>query len=87
MYCYNTYVQSKEKKMMKNQTLDQEIQSISWPTDLLEAKEVARKIFANWQWKKKRPQFDGELERATNVKRVQELVYYTYLSGDGNGVI
>ena len=76
-----------EKKMIENQTLDQRIQSISWPEDLLEAKEIARKLFATWQWKKKRPMFDGELERATNVKRVQELVYYTYLSGDGNGVI
>lgn len=67
--------------------LEDYVNAANWPTDLEAAKEFAREAVTQWQWKEKAPKFLGEIDRATSIKRVQEIVIYPILSGEGNAVL
>lgn len=59
----------------------------NWPSDLSDAKEFGKDALKDWKWKKKAPIFMAQIDRAKTVKRIQELVIYTLLSGEGLKVI
>lgn len=59
------------------------VNQANWPTELAQAKEFAKEAVTTWKWKEKAPKFIAEIERATTVKRLQEIVIYPLLSGEG----
>lgn len=59
----------------------------NWPNTLDDARLFAHEAISNFKWKKKAPEFKAKIDRAKNVKRVQEVVIYALLSGEGNAVI
>lgn len=63
------------------------IDQTNWPTDLEKAKQFAREAVGEWKWKDKAPKFLRQIDRATSVKRLQEIVIYPLLSGEGLAVI
>jgi len=59
----------------------------NWPQDLDEAKEFAAEAIEAWAFKDKQEKFLMEINACSTLKRVQELVIYPLLSGEGIGVI
>lgn len=59
----------------------------NWPSTLEEAKQFAREALEAWAYKDKVPQFLEEVDKATSILRVQKIVVYPLLSGEGLGVI
>lgn len=76
--------------MRKQQTpkhLEQYANKDTWPKDLPAAKEYARQAVNEFQWKDKVPELLAEIDKATRIARLQEIVIYPLLSGEGNFVI
>lgn len=59
----------------------------NWPNDLMSAREFAREAILAWTWKKKAPERLAQVNRAKTIKRLQEIVAYAVLAGEGNSVI
>lgn len=55
----------------------------NWPSDLNAAKDFAREAVTTWKWKEKAPKFLAEIDEARTIKRLQEIVIYPLLSGEG----
>ena len=55
----------------------------NWPTSLEEAKQFAHDAISHFKWKNKIPVFAQQIETATTIKRLQEIVIYPILSGEG----
>ena len=52
-----------------------------------EAKEFARRYIKEMKFQKKAEKLLRDLEKATNVARVQKLIIDIHLAGEGNGVV
>lgn len=63
------------------------VNEANWPKGLDEAKAFGVEGITAWAWKEKAPKFIMQINRATSVKRVQQLVIFPLLSGEGLGVI
>lgn len=63
------------------------VNEANWPKGLDEAKAFGVEGITAWAWKDKAPKFIMQINRATSVKRVQQLVIFPLLSGEGLGVI
>lgn len=63
------------------------VNASNWPTTLAEAKTFGEEAITAWAWKEKAPRFIKQINKATSVKRIQELVIYPLLSGEGLGVV
>jgi hypothetical protein len=72
--------------MTKPNDLEKYANSANWPNTLGECKTFATEAVQTWKWKKKAPEFIKEIEGATSIKRVQEIVIYPLLSGEGLAV-
>jgi hypothetical protein len=68
-------------------SLEQYVDASTWPTDLAEAKEYGKTAVNQFKWKEKVPTFLDQIDKASSVKRVQEIVIYPLLSGEGLGVV
>jgi len=68
-------------------SLDQYVNASNWPTDLEEAKTFAREAIEQFKWKEKVPGFLRQVDKATTVARLQEIVIYPLMSGEGLKVI
>ena len=79
----------KTKRKTDNVSIDlaRFVDRANWPDDLNKAKAFAQQAFKQFQWKEKIPQFLSELDRADTVEKVQQLVIYPLLSGEGLQVI
>lgn len=63
------------------------VNAANWPTDLAEAKAFGEEAVTAWAWKEKAPKFIREINNATSVRRIQTLVIYPLLSGEGLAVV
>lgn len=72
---------------MNDAILEKYAAAANWPSDLSAAKEFARQAINEWDFKQKAPEFLAKIDRATTIKRLQELIIYSMLSGQGHGVI
>lgn len=59
----------------------------NWPTDLEQAKKFGIEASSKWKWKNKSERFIEEIKNCSSVTRVQQLVIFPLLSGDGLKVI
>ena len=59
----------------------------NWPLDLEEARKFAQEAIHQWNWPEKAPKFLALIDQAPTIKRMQELVLYPMLSGEGAAVI
>ena len=74
-------------RLSHNQVLETYADQSNWPTDLEAAKAFAHEAIAVWKWQQKAPYYKALVDQATSVKRVQEVIIYPLLSGEGIGVI
>ena len=68
-------------------SLEYYVNKDNWPTDLEEAREFARQAISEWKFKDKVEKHLRNVERATSVERLQQLIVQTMLSGEGLGTI
>ena len=59
----------------------------NWPQDLEYARAFAHEAVNTWKWKRKSETIKQEIDAATSVARLQQLVIYPLLSGEGLTVI
>lgn len=71
---------------MKND-LSKYVDQANWPTEFTDAKMFAVQAITDWTFEAKRPKFLAQIEKATTIKRLQEIVIYPLLSGEGMKVI
>ena len=63
------------------------ISKLNLAKTLDEAKDLARQYIKEMKFQKKAEKLLRDLEKATNVARVQKLIIDIHLSGEGNGVV
>jgi len=80
---------TKNKSKDENQAFDLSkfVNQNNWPKELEDAREFARDAVMNWKWKEKSPMFLAQIDNAKTVKRLQEIVIFPLLSGEGMKVI
>jgi len=67
--------------------LEHYVNAANWPSDVEAAREFAREAINRWAFKEKAPKFLAQIDKASTVKRLQEIVIYPLLSGEGLGVV
>ena len=72
---------------MTNTDLSFYVSEVNWPNELEPARDFARQAVSEWKWKDKSEKILREIEKAGTIKRLQQLVIYPILSGEGIGVI
>lgn len=74
-------------KKLTNSILEKYINQNNWPKGLEASKEFAHKAIKEWIFKDKQKKFHIEVENATSVAKVQQIICNTFLSGEGLSTI